>query len=59
MSKKGIKPGLAILLVILGLALIIGVTFISYHNKFVRADETINQQWDPVSAPGRPDPQPG
>lgn len=48
MNKKGIKPGLAILLVILGLALIIGVTFISYHNKFVRADETINQQWAQV-----------
>lgn len=48
MKRAGLKPGLMALVVILALVVIVALTFISYHNKFVRADESINQAWAQV-----------
>ncbi|HZK28636.1 MAG TPA: LemA family protein [Clostridia bacterium] len=47
-KKAGLKPGLMILVVILAIVAIVAFAFISYHNRFVKADETINQAWAQV-----------
>lgn len=47
-KKAGLKPGLVILLIIIALVAIVAFAFISYHNRLVKADETINQAWAQV-----------
>ena len=44
----GLKPGLMILVIILAIVAIVALVFISYHNRLVKADETINQAWAQV-----------
>ena len=48
MKRAGLKPGLMILVVIIAVIALVAVVFITYHNRFVRADESINQAWAQV-----------
>lgn len=47
-QKTGLKTGVKVLIAILVIVIAIGALFVSYHNRFVRADESINQAWAQV-----------
>lgn len=47
-KKTGLKTGMKVLIAILAIIVAVAALFISYHNRFVRADESINQAWAQV-----------
>ncbi len=47
-KKTGLKTGMKVLIAILAIVVAVAALFISYHNRFVRADESINQAWAQV-----------
>lgn len=47
-KRAGLKPGMTIIVIVIAIVLVIAFAFISYHNRFVRADESINQAWAQV-----------
>ena len=47
-KKTGLKTGMKVLIAVLAIVIAVAAVFISYHNRFVRADESINQAWAQV-----------
>ena len=47
-KRAGLKPGMTIIVIVIAIILVVAFAFISYHNRFVRADESINQAWAQV-----------